>query len=74
MQAEGRYIEIEGPGTALRHDDRLRFQVDCVDFDEVYVHVTGPRGHDLTLAFSEADARGLARELKKAAKKAARDV
>ncbi len=67
MQVDGKYIEIEEPGTKLKHDDRVRLQVDCVEFDEVYVHLTGPLGHDLTIAFSVVDARGLARELKRAA-------
>jgi hypothetical protein len=72
MQANGKYIEIEGPGTALRHDDRVRLEVDCPDSDEVWLHLTGPLGHDWTIEFSAADALGLARELKRYAKQANR--
>lgn len=68
MQADGRYIEIEGPGTNLQNDDRVRLEVDCPVADEVCVHVTGPIGHEITIELSAVDARGLARELKRFAK------
>lgn len=66
----GTYLEPEGP-SALKDTDRVSLETDGFDFDAVFIHLAGPSGHDATIQLSTEDARGLSRELNKAAAESA---
>ncbi|WP_263649962.1 hypothetical protein [Mycobacterium intracellulare] len=37
---DGNYIESDGPAT-FKHDDEVRLEVDCIDINTVFIHLTG---------------------------------
>lgn len=68
---DGRFIEIEEPAT-FRCGDKLAMEVNCVEPDQVLVHLFKSRHYHVgTIELSQMDARHLARQLKKAARIAA---
>lgn len=66
VTCEGTYIEHDGPAT-FTQDDKISIEVDYPGDGTVFVHLTGSHGHVGTITMSARDAKGLARELKRAA-------
>lgn len=65
---EATYLDC-GDRLVLIDNDKVELQVDSVEYDEVYLHLAvEPSSHNGTLWLSAAQARDLAKRLKKAAK------
>ncbi len=70
---DGTYIDVNDGQPPFKHEDTVHLNVDCADFDSVYLHLEGDRrGHEATIELSAEEAQSLARLLKKAAKKVER--
>jgi hypothetical protein len=65
----GTYIDMNDGQAPFINLDRVHMNVDCIDFDSVFIHLEGDRrGHEATIELSAEEARYLAMLLKKAAK------